>query len=317
MDKNMVNVNDKLFKDEKDCGKVLFKNSDTKYKWPDSFINDPIMKSNDELNLYIKKISDSIVQSNALIYDESNSGFNHITVTIDFIKESTKSESESTKSESTKSESIYKPQIRHVYTHLSLHGFNDKQYTDMVSKNYYDFLVENIIYPHFGLSISCPIFPLSCIVNSELHVDANIIDKIFLKFDTNRTKIEIFFNCENIGFIDINIDNIDVIILLHIELLPLYRKKNISINVLFILMETLSAYYAPLNISLKMAYVKQMFQIAHVLQFHKAHFMASHFMEAHFMTSHWHSDRHISENTHLHSNISEKEEEYFIRPCRQ
>jgi len=50
-----------------------------------------------------------------------------------------------------------------------------------------------------------------------------------------------------------------------------------------------------------------MFQIAHVLQFHKAHFMAAH----------WHSDRHISENTHLHGNISEKEKEYFIRPCRQ
>ena len=52
-------------------------------------------------------------------------------------------------------------------------------------------------------------------------------------------------------------------------------------------MEILAAYYAPLNISLKMAFVKPMFQIAHVLQFHKGH-----------------SD-HLSEK-----------EEYYIRLCR-
>ena len=52
-----------------------------------------------------------------------------------------------------------------------------------------------------------------------------------------------------------------------------YRKKNIAVNVLFVLMEILASYYAPLNISLKMAFVKPMFQIAHTLQFHKEHFI--------------------------------------------
>ena len=58
-------------------------------------------------------------------------------------------------------------------------------------------------------------------------------------------------------------------------------------------MEILAAYYAPLNISLKMAFVKPMFKIAHTLQFHKTLFTKR---------------RQKDEN--------EKEEEYFIRLCR-
>ena len=55
-------------------------------------------------------------------------------------------------------------------------------------------------------------------------------------------------------------------------------------------MEILASYYAPLNISIKMAFVKSMFQIAHTLQFHKGHFIPD--------------------------TRGQKEEEYFIRLCR-
>ena len=65
-------------------------------------------------------------------------------------------------------------------------------------------------------------------------------------------------------------------------------------------MEILAAYYAPLNISLKMAFVKPMFHIAHVLKFHKVH---------------WHSDR-LSEKPAHSDRLSEKKEEYYIRLCR-
>ena len=117
-----------------------------------------------------------------------------------------------------------------------------------------------------------------------------------LQFNKHRNKIDIYLISTKIGHINLNIDNIDVIILSHIELLTSYRKKNIAVNVLFVLMEILAAYYAPLNISLKMAFVKPMFHIAHTLQFHK---------------SHWHSDRPMHDKVH-----SIKEEEYFIRLCR-
>ena len=56
-------------------------------------------------------------------------------------------------------------------------------------------------------------------------------------------------------------------------------------------MEILAAYYAPLNIYLKMAFVKPMFQIAHALQFHKGHYMPD-------------------------TKSRQNEEEYYIRLCR-
>jgi hypothetical protein len=55
----------------------------------------------------------------------------------------------------------------------------------------------------------------------------------------------------------------------HIELDPQYRKKNIAINVLFLFMDTISAYYAPLAISLITEYCKQMHTIAFELEFAK------------------------------------------------
>jgi hypothetical protein len=133
--------------------------------------------------------------------------------------------------------------------------------------------------------------PLKCIVNTELHVDANIIPKLHLTFNKPRNKIEIHLYSNTayskIGHIDLNIDDIDIIVLSHIELDLPYRKKNIAVNVLFVLMEILAAYYAPLNISLKIAFVKPMYTIAHTLQFHKGH-----------------------------SIPETKNEEYFIRLCR-
>ena len=73
---------------------------------------------------------------------------------------------------------------------------------------------------------------------------------------------------------------------------------------MFVLMKILASYYAPLNISLKMAFVKSMFQIAHTLQFHKGHFIPD-------------TKRGQKEEKQKEENGKiEKEEEYFIRLCR-
>jgi GNAT superfamily N-acetyltransferase len=297
MDNITVKKSDILFEEELEKNKnytMYIKDSDLQYKWPDTFLHDdkigdiargfsPNEKINNCLNLYIEEIADNIIQSNAIPYSESNSGFNIICTTIDFTERDNK----------------YIPQIRNLFTHIGLFNninINDKNYKTQFSKYYYDFLINNIINPHFGLSSGQFILPLKCIVNTELHVDATVISKLNLQFNKHRNKIDIYLISTKIGHINLNIDNIDVIILSHIELLTSYRKKNIAVNVLFILMEILAAYYAPLNISLKMAFVKPMFHIAHTLQFHK---------------SHWHSGRPMHDNVH-----SIKEEEYFIRLCR-
>jgi hypothetical protein len=264
--------------------KIYIKKEDAQYTWPDTFISLNNTVKN-KLDLYIEEIADSIMNSDALPYGESNSGFSIFNTTIDFIYK----------------DGQILPQIRNIYTHIGLYGYDNKQYQDAFSNKYYDFLTTNIINPHFGLTYSVHdsdqiITPLKCVVNTELNVSADIISKLHLKFNSHRDKIEIFYKNSKIGHIDLNIDDIDVIVLSHIELVPSYRKKNIVVNVLFILMEILAAYYAPLNISLKMAFVKPMFHIAHTLQFHK---------------SHWHSDRPMHDKVH-----SIKEEEHFIRLCR-
>ena len=299
MDNNMVLISNILFEDElksdkiksqiDNALKIKLKNSDARHKWPDTFLksgNDKeIASMNNSLNSYIEDIAENIIQEDAAPYSESNSGFTLISPIIDFILKENK----------------YIPQIRYIYTHIGINGFNDAAYQDAFSKYYYDFLIKNIIYPHFGLQSEIrPILPKRCVINTELNVHADIIAALHLQFNAKRTHIDIYYNAEKIGNISLNIDDITVIILSHIEINLQYRKKNIAVNALFILMEILAAYYAPLNISLKMAFVKPMFHIAHVLKFHKVH---------------WHSDR-LSEKPAHSDRLSEKKEEYYIRLCR-
>jgi GNAT superfamily N-acetyltransferase len=306
--------------------KILFKTSDVEYKWPDTFLNDPHYKDMKySLDAYIEKIAEGIIQSDSVPYSESNSGFSIITPTIDFIRN--------------KNFNKYEPQIRYIYTHIGINAFN-KQYQDEFSRHYYDFLTANIINSHFGLhgknisdNTTQFVQPLKCIVNTELHVDANIISKLHLTFNKTRNKIEInlyhgYSKIDRIGHIDLNIDNIDVIVLSHIELDNKYRKKNIAVNVLFVLMEILASYYAPLNISLRMTFVKPMFQIAHTLQFHKALFEKRRQKEDEIRHSipenkKEYEIRHsIPENKkeyeirHSIPENKKEEDEYFIRLCR-
>ena len=286
----IVSKSDILFEEELEKNKnytMHIKNSDVQYKWPDTFLNiTEISDMEHKLNLYIDEIANSIIHTDTIPYPESNSGFNVISITVDF----------------TEKENKYVPQIRNLYTYITISGFNDNQYQTQFSRKYYDFLTKNIINSHFGLSDNTTQFaqPLKCIVNTELHVDANIISKLHLTFNKNRDKIEIYLyhghsKIDKIGKIDLNIDNIDIIVLSHIELDNNYRKKNIAVNVLFVLMEILASYYAPLNISLRMAFVKPMFQIAHTLQFHKTLF---------------------TKRRQKDENENKKQEEYYIRLCR-
>jgi hypothetical protein len=284
MDNNMALMSNILFEDElksnkiNDSLKIELKSSDANHKWPDTFLksgNDKEIKNmQDSLNAYIEKIADNIIQEDSAPYSESNSGFTLISPIIDFILKENK----------------YVPQIRYIYTHIGIDRFNNKLYQDEFSKYYYDFLIKNIINPHFGLQSEIrPILPKKCQINTKLNVNAEIVSSLHLQFNAKRTNIDIYYNDEKIGNIALNLDDITVIILSHIEINLQYRKKNIAVNVLFILMEILAAYYAPLNISLKMAFVKPMFHIAHILKFHKGHSTAN------------------------NGNISE---EYYIRLCR-
>ena len=70
----------------------------------------------------------------------------------------------------------------------------------------------------------------------------------------------------------------NIIILDNIEIDQKYRKKDISIHAVFLLMDILGAKYAPDNPILKFKFVKQMFNIAYKLEFqNKSHGNDSYF----------------------------------------
>jgi hypothetical protein len=187
-------------------------------------------------------------------YPESNSGFLECIVDIKFVK---------------KGIEVWTPIIHKCFNWYGVQKNNiiDDQFVD----NYYTWLKNCTILPHFGL------LKHNLAINSILYkcknskMDINILKCLFLEIDINSVKI--FYNDINIGHIKLSqlleILTYSCIEVIHIEILPKYRKKNITMHVIFILMDILRAYYAPMVVHMAFKYVKPMHKIAFELNFQK------------------------------------------------
>jgi len=151
-----------------------------------------------------------------------------------------------------------------------------------------------IIYPHFGIlpQKKPDLIYLEDDNYSNIdpniisNIDPNIISNIALKFLKNRKSADIILiddtdkksdnndkksdnTDKKIGYLSLSELNNNIITLQHIELDIAYRKKNIAVNIIYILMNILAAYYAPSEILLEFEYKKEMFKIAYELLFYK------------------------------------------------
>lgn len=213
-----------------------------------------IISNNDNIiNTLIIPFAKILLQYDVKPYPESNSGFYEFTIDIKFI------------------ENNLIPIIHNMNVWVSNCDNIEKSYIT----EYYKWLNNCVILPHFGLSShKSYIRPIYGQLQNTTHstkIQYSIIEKLHLEFNSSRTEIAIHFfslGCEQIGHIKLKIlDN--TIELTNIEIQFNYQKQNIAINSIFMLMEILRAYYAPIKIYLSFKYIKQMHKIAFELKFAK------------------------------------------------
>jgi hypothetical protein len=211
---------------------------DEKYNWPNSFKKGKLSHiANDDkkINEFIKDFCKIVSNSDIVPYGESNSGFLSITLNINFINKN----------------GNYILNLYDLYKYYYVHYYNDKyKIKNYDSEKYYLWLQNCIIYPHFGLPTNenktyMPIYiKLSpyAIVYDNLNI--NILKQLSLVFNTNRTKVNIIMNNETIGHITLQEINSEMVVKLK-NITSTNITNEILVNVLFVLMDIIAAYYAP------------------------------------------------------------------------
>jgi hypothetical protein len=140
-----------------------------------------------------------------------------------------------------------------------------------------------VILPHFGLSAHKHTIPpnygaLSTYVHyTSKKIQYSIIENIHLEFNLGRTDVVVYYGGLNAGhygghYGGLNAGHIKLHIKqneIYMASMPVIKEENIEINIIFILMEILRAYYAPVQMFLLLKYDKKMDDIAFELEFSK------------------------------------------------
>jgi RimJ/RimL family protein N-acetyltransferase len=259
--KSKYSIEDKNNWNDKNILQTSTLSTDNLYNWPEYF-NDSELKSiikNNTLEPFIKKIAELLIKCEYLPRSEANSGFTEFFINIKFIKKNGE----------------YYPIINELnntiqswkFTNMTIE--DDILYNNKFSEDYYKWVSYTVIFPHFGISkqqqpMAIDLSKPNSILNLKI---ISLLSLDFYKKD-KRDKIHIYYDSKKIGYIDLILHNF-IIQLSHIELDKEYQKKGIAINVIYLLMDMLAAYYAPNRISLKFLYTKEMYSIAYKLLFHK------------------------------------------------
>jgi len=210
-------------------------------------------------------------------YSESNAGFLIIVVDIKFIQKN----------------SQYHPKLYNIWNYSVV---TPRAITDIT--HYYNWIKDCVINPHFGFHISDlkrhdsdlkrhtsdlkrhnnnAIF---CSIQDPIskELDSDIIIKLLLQFNQTRDSIDVLYSVDNkvskIGIITLNLSHIiDNLIILDNIKLNLGNLENLNLdkmylNVVFVLLDILGAYYAPNNPQFIMKCENYSF-IAFELQFFK------------------------------------------------
>ena len=217
------------------------------------------------LTIFFKLISQYDIKP----YPESNSGFNECILDIKFIYGKNKK---------------ITPIIHKVFNWYGVKTNNIID--DHFVKDYYHWIKDCIILPHFGLSLhKKSITPnygiLSKYIQYSPAIKYSILEKIYLEFmhiDITHIEINVIMNGALIGKIKLHIKQNEIYIIsidITLDSISLnHFEINISlnhfeINVIFMLMDTLRAYYAPIQMSLLLPYEKKNDNIAFELEFAK------------------------------------------------
>ena len=223
------------------------------------------LPTNKSLQETLQQICMDISTLNIMTYAESNSGFLECNIDIKFIKK----------------HGNYIPIIHNFFNYNGIYKKQNNILSDEFIDEYYQWLKKCVILPHFGLHSDKKIHPIyGKIITTTIStkIQYSIIEKIHIEFNHDRTKatatidansslkhIDIVLNVQqniiNINMIDVNMIDISILI-----------------NVIFILMQKLSAYYSPIIVSLViphniiLKHKKEMDKIAFELEFAKTTF---------------------------------------------
>jgi len=211
--------------------------------------------TDDELNIIIKDIF-VLLLPNIKLYPESNSGFLECIIDFKFIKTNEK----------------YQPVIHRVFNYNSRSNF-------YIDDEYLIWLQNCVILPHFGLSsykITIPSYSGALLkhiysakiqysIIEKIHLELNIPKIDTTKIDTTKIEVKVNYNSDAYAEIKLHIKQNEIYIISppHFE-----NKTNIEINIIFMLMEILRAYYAPIQMFLLLKYEKNN-DIAFELEFAK------------------------------------------------
>ena len=200
-------------------------------------------------------------------YSESNAGFLPIVVDIKFVQKN----------------SQYEPKLYNIWNYSVV---TPNAITNI--SHYYNWIKDCVINPHFGFHpsgakhTSDAIF---CSIQDPIskELDSDIIMKLLLQFNQTRDSVEVLYSVDNklskIGIITLNLSHIidNLIMLDHIKLETNLESKldgnldKMSLNIVFVLLDILGAYYAPNNPQFIMRYenMENYSFIAFELQFFK------------------------------------------------
>ena len=185
-------------------------------------------------------------------YAESNSGFLEFSINIRFIKNNDK----------------YLPIIHSItnYSQIRKGNFMD----EIFITEYYKWARDCVIFPHFGIASHKHIIPpnygtLSKYMHYNPKIQYSILEKIYLEFNSEKTQVNIYYDDHSAGHIKLHIKQNEI----YVTSIPIIKEENIEINVIFMLMELLRAYYAPIQMFLLLKYEKKMDDIAFELEFAK------------------------------------------------
>ena len=108
-------------------------------------------------------------------------------------------------------------------------------------KNYYHWIQNCAINPHFGFHHHY-MAPILCSIRNPISkdLDSDLIAALSLQFNQNRDSINVLQSGTKISIIDLNISH-NIIELKKINI----REPKLILNIIFVLMDILAAYYAP------------------------------------------------------------------------
>jgi hypothetical protein len=221
------------------------------------------LPSNKFLQKTLKKICMDISTLGITTYAESNSGFLECNIDIKFIN---------------KNGQLH-PILHKIFNYNGIYKKQNNILSDDFIDEYYQWLKMCVVLPHFGLHSGIKIQPIyGKIISpiSSVKIQYSIIEKIHLEFNHDRTKVNVIIDANSNSSSHSNITIVlnaqqNIISIISIIMIDI----DILINVIFILMQQLSAYYAPIIVSLLIPYniiikhKKEFDEIAFELEFAK------------------------------------------------